>query len=39
MALNLLLNAGTLTWYVSGDQVKAINDDHFIILRSSDYFA
>lgn len=30
---------GTLTWYVSGDPVKAINDDHFIILRSSDYFA
>ncbi|KAK9287180.1 hypothetical protein L1049_015591 [Liquidambar formosana] len=29
---------GTLTWYVSGESVKSVEDDHFIALHNSDYF-
>ncbi|KAF8406577.1 hypothetical protein HHK36_008665 [Tetracentron sinense] len=35
----LVLNAaGTISWYISGESIKNIGDDHFITLRSSDHF-
>ncbi|XP_057966611.1 probable magnesium transporter NIPA6 isoform X3 [Malania oleifera] len=30
--------AGSLTWYISGESIKSIEDDHFIILSDSDNF-
>ncbi|CBI37914.3 hypothetical protein AAG906_000262 [Vitis piasezkii] len=30
--------SGTITWYLSGDAMKGVEDEHFITLHHSDYF-
>ncbi|KAF9620771.1 hypothetical protein IFM89_014504 [Coptis chinensis] len=32
------VNAGTFSWYISGDQVKSVENDHFITLHTSEDF-
>jgi len=36
MMVLLLLTAGTVTWYVSGDSVKSFEDEHLITIRNSE---